>query len=62
MGQAKLKRFSAFMEQEGGLPTNTAGGGKIAGLGGDIPPIMATTPTKKQKILKRKIKPQSPKT
>ena len=40
-----LKRFAAFAEQDGGLPssapTNIAGGDKIAGLGSDIPPVPA---------------------
>jgi hypothetical protein len=58
MGQAKLKRFSAFMEQEGGggglptgAPANTVGGGKIAGLGSDFPPVPAK---KKFNIQRRK--------
>ena len=50
-----LKRFAAFAEQDGGLPssapTNIAGGDKIAGLGSDIPPVPAK---KRFNILKRK--------
>ena len=56
MAQRKIKRFTSFMEQEGGglptsAPTNTVGGGKIAGLGSDIPPVPAK---KRFNILKRK--------
>jgi len=56
MAQRKLKRFAAFMEQEGGglptsAPTNTVGGGKIAGLGSDFPPVSAK---RRFNILKRK--------
>jgi hypothetical protein len=43
MAQAKLKRFSTFLEQDGGLPSsapsNTVGNQKIAGLGSDLPPV-----------------------
>lgn len=58
MTHRKMKRFAAFTEQEGGgeglptsAPTNTVGGGKIAGLGSDIPPVPAK---KRFNILKRK--------
>ena len=58
MAHRKLKRFASFMEQEGGgtgmptgAPSNTVGGGKIAGLGSDIPPVPAK---KRFNILKRK--------
>lgn len=40
-----LKRFAAFMEQDGGLPTsapiNVVGSDKIAGTGSDFPPVPA---------------------
>ena len=58
MQHRKLKRFASFMEQEGGggglptsAPTNTVGGGKIAGLGSDFPPVPAK---RRFNILKRK--------
>jgi hypothetical protein len=45
MDQSKLKKFSTFLEQDGGLPTsaptNTVGNQKIAGLGSDFPPVPA---------------------
>jgi len=51
-----MKSFKTHLtEQDGGLPTsaptNTVGGGKIAGLGSDIPPVPAK---KRFNILKRK--------
>lgn len=51
----RLKRFSAFMEQDGGLPTsaptNITGADRIAGTGSDIPPVH---PKKKYNIQRRK--------
>lgn len=51
----RLKRFSSFLEQEGGLPTtaptNVVGSDKIAGTGSDFPPVHAK---KRYNILKRK--------
>ncbi len=55
MVHRKPKKFSTFLEQDGGLPTgapsNTVGGDKIAGLGSDFPPVPAK---KRFNILKRK--------
>lgn len=61
MGNSKLKRFSAFVKEEGvppgfppsmeaSPPTNTAGSGNIAGLPPDLPPV------KKSNIARRKRK------
>jgi hypothetical protein len=57
MAHRKLQRFSTFVEQEGGggglptgAPSNTVGGGKIAGLGSDFPPV----PTKKKFNIQRR--------
>ena len=51
----RLKRFAAFMEQDGGLPTsaptNITGADRIAGTGSDIPPVPAK---RRFNILKRK--------
>jgi len=51
----RLKPFSAFAEQEGGLPTsaptNIVGADRIAGTGSDFPPV---PPKKRPNILKRK--------
>ena len=34
-----MKRFAAFLGEDGGLPTNTVGGDRIAGTGSDLPPV-----------------------
>lgn len=58
----KLKRFAAFMEQEGGgtgvptsAPTNVVGNQKIAGLGTDIPPVPAKNKLTKTNIRRRRL-------
>jgi hypothetical protein len=55
----KLKRFAAFMEQDGGLPTsaptNTVGNQKIAGLGSDFPPVPAKNKPTKTNIRRRRL-------
>jgi hypothetical protein len=56
MAHRKLQRFATFLEQDGGglptsAPANTVGGGKIAGLGSDIPPV---PPKKKFNIQRRR--------
>jgi hypothetical protein len=55
----KLKRFAAFVEQDGGLPTsaptNTVGNQKIAGLGSDFPPVPAKNKLTKTNIRRRRL-------
>jgi hypothetical protein len=53
----KIKRFSAFINEEVPppvSPTNTASGANIAGLSPDLPPVPTAAQRKKSKILKRK--------
>jgi hypothetical protein len=58
MAQAKLKRFSQFMEDVPPpmtTPTNVASGTHIAGLPPDMPPVsQAAALRKKSNIRKRK--------
>ena len=56
----KLKRFSAFMEQDGGgvpstAPVNVVGNQKIAGLGSDTPPVPSKNKLTKTNIRRRKL-------
>ena len=58
----KLKRFAAFMEQEGGggglptsAPTNVVGANRIAGLGSDFPPVPAKNKLTKSNIRRRRL-------
>jgi len=56
----KLKRFSAFMEQDGGglpasAPTNVVGNEKIAGLGSDTPPVPQKNKLTKTNIRRRRL-------
>lgn len=57
-----LKRFSAFVEQEGGgtgmptsVPVNVVGANKIAGLGTDTPPVPTRNKLTKSKIGRRRL-------
>ena len=61
MGRDKLKRFSAFMEQEGGLsngvPINNTGGGNVAGLPPDLPPVKTSAQRKRKSNISRRKPP-----
>jgi hypothetical protein len=50
-----MKRFAAFLGEDGGLPTaaptNTVGGDRIAGTGSDLPPVSSKN---KSNIRRRK--------
>jgi hypothetical protein len=57
MAHRKIKSFTSFIGEEfpppmAVSPSNIAGGGNIAGLPPDLPPV---SPRKKSKILKRKL-------
>ena len=55
----KLKRFSAFVEQDGGLPTsapsNSIANQQIAGLGSDFPPVPPKNKLTKSNIKRRRL-------
>ena len=60
MAHRKIKSFSAFIGEEfpppmAVAPSNIAGGGNIAGLPPDLPPVPVAAQRKKSKILKRKL-------
>jgi|LauGreDrversion4_2_1035121.scaffolds.fasta_scaffold53934_1 hypothetical protein len=60
MDRRKLKSFSRFIGEEfpppmAVAPSNIAGGGNIAGLPPDLPPVPTAAQRKKSKILKRKL-------
>ena len=60
MAHRKIKSFSTFIGEEfpppmAVSPSNIAGGGNIAGLPPDLPPVPTAAQRKKSKILKRKL-------
>lgn len=53
-----MKRFAAFLGEDGGLPTaaptNVTGADRIAGTGSDFPPVPAKNKPNKSNIRRRK--------